>query len=96
MQQWKWWLRSLYWVVTVVSTTGFGDIVAQNPNEMMMGIACFFCGAFILSIILSSFTAGMTSITKAHREYLYQVKLLIVSTLKCNAPNAPLHIYLCL
>ncbi len=82
MQRWKWWLRSLYWVVTVVSTTGFGDIVPQNVPEMIVGIVCFFAGAFILSIILSSFTAGMTSITKAHREYLYQVKLLLVSSIK--------------
>lgn len=79
MQRWRWYLRSLYWVVTVVSTTGFGEIVPQNTQEMLIAIACFFAGAFILSIILSSFTAGMTSITKAHREYLYQVKLLLVS-----------------
>lgn len=25
--EWKWWVRSLYWVVTVVSTTGFGVII---------------------------------------------------------------------
>ncbi|ODN03013.1 Cyclic nucleotide-gated olfactory channel [Orchesella cincta] len=77
MEAWRWWLRSLYWVVTVISTTGFGDITPQNISEMVVGIICFFAGAFILSIILSSFTAGMTSVTKAHREYLYQVKLLL-------------------
>ncbi|CAL8137954.1 unnamed protein product [Orchesella dallaii] len=57
MDAWRWWLRSLYWVVTVISTTGFGDITPQNINEMVV--------------------AGMTSVTKAHREYLYQVKLLL-------------------
>jgi len=78
MKPWRWWVRALYWVVTVISTTGFGDITPQNVIEMIIGIICVFSGAFILSIILSNFTAGMASLTKAHREYLYQVKLLVV------------------
>lgn len=78
MEHWRWYIRSMYWVITVVSTTGFGDITPQNTHEMWIGIVCFFCSAFVLAIILSQFTAGMTTITKAHNTYLYQLKLLLV------------------
>lgn len=69
------------------STTGFGDITPRNVNEMIMGIVAVFSGAFILSIILSHFTAGMASLSKAHREYIYQVKLLVVSIANYFSPH---------
>jgi hypothetical protein len=72
--QWKWWIRSLYWVVTTVSTTGFGDITPYTVSEMLLAIICTFCGAFILSVILSHFTAGLASQTKPFREFMYQVE----------------------
>ncbi|CAG7786966.1 unnamed protein product [Allacma fusca] len=74
--KWKWYVRSLYWVVATISTTGFGDITAESLAELIIAIICVFCGAFLLSIILSQFVSGITSRTKFHREFLYQVKLL--------------------
>ncbi|CAL8148471.1 unnamed protein product [Orchesella dallaii] len=65
-------------VVTTISTTGFGDIVPVTIKEMAVGIFCIFCGAFILSMILSQFTSGMGSLTRTKREYMYQVLLLLV------------------
>ncbi|ODM98214.1 RNA polymerase-associated protein CTR9, partial [Orchesella cincta] len=64
-------------VVTTISTTGFGDIVPVTITEMAVGIFCIFCGAFILSMILSQFTSGMGSLTRTKREYMYQVLLLL-------------------
>lgn len=75
--EWKWWIRSLYFIVAVVSTTGFGDIVPYTVMEMGVAILCIFSGAFILSVILSNFTVGMASLTRANREYIYQVSLLV-------------------
>ena len=79
---WKWYIRSLYWVVTTVSTTGFGDIVATNLTEIALSILCIFVGAFILAIILSQFTLGITSLDKFHREYLYQLKIVVVRAIE--------------
>ena len=45
---------------------------------MGVAIVCIFSGAFILSIILSQFTSGMSSLGKTRREYTYQVLLLVV------------------
>jgi hypothetical protein len=78
MEPWKWYIRSLYWVITTVSTTGFGDITPLNANETVLSIGAIFCGAFVLSIILSHFTSGTASLSKSAREYLYQVNLLTV------------------
>ena len=79
LHKWRWYIRSMYWVVTTISTTGFGDITAQSLPECAVAIICIFCGAFLLSIILSQFTSGITSLSKYRREFSYQVKLLAVT-----------------
>ena len=40
----KWYVRSLYWVITTVSTTGFGDITPLNTTETVLAVVAIFCG----------------------------------------------------
>ncbi|CAG7728316.1 unnamed protein product [Allacma fusca] len=77
LHSYKWYIRALYWVICTVSTTGFGDITPLTIGEIGFALFCIFCGAFVLSIILSLFTSGIASNAKFYREYTYQVKLLV-------------------
>ena len=58
-----------------MSTTGFGEIVPISLEEVGMSITCIFCGAFVLAIVLSLFTQGLTSLYMHESDYLYQLKV---------------------
>ena len=76
---WKWYIRSLYWMLTTASTIGFGDIVPVNLVEVILSLICTFCGTFLLAIVLCQWSAGVTSLQKSHLEYLYRLKGDVVS-----------------
>ena len=76
---WKWYIRSLYWMLTTASTIGFGDIVPVNLVEVILSLICTFCGTFLLAIVLCQLSAGVTSLQKSRLEYLYRLKGDVVS-----------------
>ena len=55
MEPFKKLILSCYYVLTGLTTVGYGDINAQNHNEKMFGITVMFLGVTIFSYLLSEF-----------------------------------------
>ena len=53
---------SLYWSITVLSTIGFGDIVATTNVEMILACAWILIGAMFFSFFLSTMSSVVTSL----------------------------------
>lgn len=79
LKPWRWYVRSLYWVMATLITAGFGDIVPVSLEEVVICIICMLCGAFLLGIILGQLTHGITSLNRFWRQYLYQLRVDVVS-----------------
>ena len=57
-------LASLYFVVTTVTTVGFGDILPTNDKERVICLVIILFGVFLYSYIIGSITAIMTKSIK--------------------------------
>ena len=53
-------LASLYFIITTLSTVGFGDIVPVNDTERALCIVIMIVGVFFYSYTIGSITAIMT------------------------------------
>ncbi|CAL8141849.1 unnamed protein product [Orchesella dallaii] len=69
-----WYIISLYWVMTVLTTVGFGDITPTNFQEITLAVFCIFFGSLFLSIMLGNITTGLSSLSKAKRNFLGKVE----------------------
>lgn len=55
-----WWLRSVYWASTVISTTGYGDIVPRTSWETILAILIAITGAMLLAVLVGAFTSVLS------------------------------------
>ena len=46
------WVEALYWVLTTMSTLGYGDITFSSENGRLFSMAVMFTGVFYLFIVL--------------------------------------------
>lgn len=60
------WLTSTYFVLTVCTTVGFGDISPFSPYEIVFGIFLMILGAIVNSIIVSEVIAVLTRVDAAN------------------------------
>jgi len=58
------WLVSMYFVLTVFTTVGFGDISAGTEGEILYVVLTMICGAVVHSIIISEVIGVVTSTDK--------------------------------
>ncbi|ODN05528.1 Potassium channel KOR1 [Orchesella cincta] len=72
-----WYIISLYWVMTVLTTVGFGDITPTNFEEITLAVFCIFFGSLFLSIMLGNITTGLSSLSKAKRNFLGKVEKML-------------------
>lgn len=62
------WINSVYFVLTVFTTVGFGDISAGTASEAVVGLILMLMGAIINSIIVSEVIAVVTRVDGANAE----------------------------
>ncbi|CAE7533898.1 Kcnh7, partial [Symbiodinium microadriaticum] len=56
------WLHAMYFVLTVFTTVGFGDIAAVTPGEILYVVFTFLIGAVVHSIIIGEVIAAVTRV----------------------------------
>ena len=54
-------LASLYFIVTTITTVGYGDITSKNPAEQAFCIILMIIGVIAYSMAISSFTNIMSA-----------------------------------
>jgi hypothetical protein len=62
------WIVAWYFVNTVFTTVGFGDISAQNPEEMVFTVCMMYTGTIIFGILLSEVESAWSSMRAFTRE----------------------------
>ncbi|GMH45970.1 hypothetical protein BSKO_13934 [Bryopsis sp. KO-2023] len=63
-------LGALYWSAMTMSTIGYGDIVADNPWEMMYATFSMVCGAFAYGYVIGA-VSGIIATRDAKRNFFY-------------------------
>lgn len=66
-------LTSVYWTLTTMTTTGYGDITASNSAEQIMNIVIMLIGASVFGYIISDVSTLLDSLNRT--EYLTMEKL---------------------
>lgn len=56
------WLHAMYFILTVFTTVGFGDIAAMTPGEIFYVILTFLIGAVVHSIIIGEVISAVTRV----------------------------------
>ena len=77
-------LKSLYFVVTVVTTTGYGDITPQNNNEIQMLLVLIIAGNMLYAAVIGTISSWMGS---AHARNLSHFNQLREINKFCNYYN---------
>jgi len=67
-EPWEQWLHSMYFVLTVFTTVGFGDMSAMTLGEIVYVMCTMIVGAVVNSIILSEVITVITSVDQLARE----------------------------
>lgn len=56
------WLHAMYFILTVFTTVGFGDIAAVTPGEILYVVFTFLIGAVVHSIIIGEVISAVTRV----------------------------------
>lgn len=56
------WLHAMYFILTVFTTVGFGDIAAVTPGEILYVVLTFLIGAVVHSIIIGEVISAVTRV----------------------------------
>eukprot|EP00928_Gymnodinium_smaydae_P052929 TRINITY_DN3704_c0_g2_i1.p1 TRINITY_DN3704_c0_g2~~TRINITY_DN3704_c0_g2_i1.p1 ORF type:complete len:768 (+),score=144.00 TRINITY_DN3704_c0_g2_i1:74-2377(+) len=70
------WLTAVYFILTVFTTVGFGDMNASTPSEILYVMLAMLVGAVVNSIILSEVITIITSVDELARDVSEQKKLI--------------------
>jgi CRP-like cAMP-binding protein len=80
---WSEYFRVLYWVVTFVTTVGYGDEVPITNGEKIFNVVFFGIGAVLMGIIIGSFQ-NLTAESDFSRNLFSRKKLLLQRFLDCH------------
>ncbi|MFZ5806178.1 MAG: ion transporter [Verrucomicrobiota bacterium] len=62
-------LRSFYWSITTLSTTGYGDIVPQNDSQTLFALLTMLVGTGIYATMIASIASMLTRIDSVRATY---------------------------
>jgi hypothetical protein len=60
---------AVYWVSTVISSVGYGDITPQSEDERLFSIFCITFGAFLNAYIVGCFTIIISNLDQDKADY---------------------------
>jgi len=69
-------VMALYWAVTTLTTTGFGDVVPVNSYERLYGIVLMVLSAGVFSFLIGKIATVITNVERSvneHREMVLQI-----------------------
>ena len=69
-------VMALYWAVTTLTTTGFGDVVPVNSHERVYGIVLMVLSAGVFSFLIGKIATVITNVERSvneHREVVLQI-----------------------
>lgn len=69
-------LASLYFIITTITTVGYGDITSKSPAEQGFCIVLMMIGVIAYSVAISSFTSIMSSSDKKEERLRQKLDLL--------------------
>ncbi|TYZ62960.1 hypothetical protein PybrP1_008098 [[Pythium] brassicae (nom. inval.)] len=76
-------LRSLHWSLVLLSTVGYGDIVAFTTKECVAGCLWIFCGAnicYFTGSALASVAAQVNILDSVHQDRVAEINLALASS----------------
>jgi hypothetical protein len=71
---WRGYLRSLYWVVTTVSTVGFGDIAPARDLEYAVSIFVMLMGASMYAFMIGTVASVVSNMDSARTHFYDRVE----------------------
>eukprot|EP00002_Diphylleia_rotans_P023918 TRINITY_DN4714_c0_g1_i4.p1 TRINITY_DN4714_c0_g1~~TRINITY_DN4714_c0_g1_i4.p1 ORF type:complete len:1498 (-),score=299.51 TRINITY_DN4714_c0_g1_i4:714-5207(-) len=69
-------LHSLYWSIVVLTTIGFGDVVARSDSERIMSICTMLVGAFFYGLLFGNIASVLSTLDAASSRLLQNASLL--------------------
>lgn len=69
-------LASLYFIITTITTVGYGDITSKSPMEQLFCIVLMMIGVIAYSVAIGSFTSIMSSSDKKEERLRHKLELL--------------------
>lgn len=67
---WKIYVASIYWSITTLTTTGYGDLHAQNPLEMLFDILYMLFNLGLISYLIGNMTNLLVHWTSRTRNFV--------------------------
>ena len=67
-------IRSLYWVVTTVSTVGYGDVLPANDYEYLFAAGVMLLGAFMYAFIIGNIANLVRNLDAERARYFQRVE----------------------
>lgn len=82
-QSWGYcYLRSFYWAIITIITTGYGDIVATNSYETYVAIVTMYIGFILCTFSIANLTLLFLNLDQSSTDY--QVKMEALKTYMCK------------
>jgi potassium channel len=68
---WTRYVTSLYWSITTMTTTGYGDLHAENAREMLFGTAYMLFNLWLTAYLVGNMTNLVVHSTSRTRDFVY-------------------------
>ena len=75
-------IAALYWTITTLTTTGYGDIVPVNVSEKLYGICIMILSAAIFSVVVGKIGSTIRKVDEEEEEYkelMWQVSSYLIN-----------------
>lgn len=76
---WNLYITSIYWSITTLTTTGYGDLHAENPREMLFDIFYMLFNLGLTSYLIGNMTNLVVHWTSRTRNFVCRHFLLFLS-----------------
>jgi hypothetical protein len=67
---WVRYVTSLYWSITTMTTTGYGDLHAENTREMLFGVAYMLFNLWLTAYLIGNMTNLVVHSTSRTRDFV--------------------------